>query len=142
MSGVEDADVHACRKFLIREKKKNPTLLWILGDSFVESCGCKKENVKNGKVGRPKKVITGKLIKRHVHIFILSIDDGYKIEEELFAVQNFLKNQRKRKPHLRQYKTKQIRGMSFCKYIARQSQHLYRCSDYDWNYFLSEEYME
>lgn len=141
MSGVDTKDVDALRKFLIREKKKYIQFLWLLGDSTTDSKVCCTYK-KKGNKGRPRKKVLGRKVERHIHLFILTIEDSCFLELGLKDVQHFLKKQRKKKKHLKQYKTTSIQGMCYCKYIARQSDHLYRCSNYNWDYFLADEYAE
>lgn len=136
VSGVNDKDVNALRVFLQNETKKLPSFAWLMADSTTESYGyCEKCVKRSGKVGRPKTIVEGKKVGRHVHILGVSLTT----ETDLNRVRNDFKkniNRRKEKhPNLKQPKTKPCDSMNYIAYMTRQADHLYSSTNFDWEYF-------
>lgn len=143
-SGVEDADINALKMWLRR--LDNEHIAFILTDSTTDGKDCNKEIIRNGKVGRPKKRVEGKKVKRHIHGLIISTDSSNDINEIKQSLSKYCNKRRKKRPNLKQQKIGIIKseyvnkGLYIAKYIDRQADHEYRGGDFNFNYFKDERY--
>ena len=136
-----EPEVKAVVQRLARQRKKNPLLLWFVGLSSVESRGnLKKVYKRSGKRGRPPLEIVGKQVAPHCHIFLATRLKNKPPTSDYKSLLDFIKKRRKKFGNLKQAKSGVVYGMGYCGYTARQSEHVFKTLDYDWEYFQSAYY--
>lgn len=136
VGGVDDSDVQAMRKFLMRETAKNIGFAWLLADSSTESWGeCERCVIHSGKVGRPKTIVKGNKVGRHIHLFTIATDKDTDLGIVLEDIKKFISKRRNKKPTIKQSKSKPVDSMNYVQYMTRQADHLYSDNRFDWGYF-------
>ncbi|MEE1262098.1 hypothetical protein [Ruminococcus sp.] len=53
---------------------------------------------------------------------------------------DFIKKRRKKRGNMKQAKSGVVYGMGYCGYTARQSEHVFKTLDFDWEYFQNAYY--
>ena len=136
-----EPEVKAVVQRLARQRQNNPFLLWFVGQSTVESRGyLQKVYKKTGKRGRPPLEIVGKQAAPHIHIFLTSRLKNEPPTSDYKSLLDFIKKRRKKYGNMKQAKSGTVRGMGYCAYVARQSEHVFKTLDFDWEYFQSAYY--
>ena len=129
-------EVSAIRQYLARERKKEKTLIFLIGVSSHDSRGnLQKIKVHSHKRGRPKTAIIGNKCKPHLHIFISSNSDNKVSTQAYIDTVKFIKKRTKKHNNLKQLKSSSIEGMGYCKYLYRQADNIYSDGEFDWDYF-------
>ncbi len=137
-SGVEKRDVHALNTWL-RRKSDKEGLSFLLDESTTENAYTERY-VRTGKRGRPKRVVVGDKVGRHVHCIIGSSDSSLNVKELKTTTSEYLRKRQKKRKNLKQHKIKELTGMYIVKYQYNQADHRYSYGDYDFSYFLDERY--
>ncbi len=136
-----EPEIKAISQRLARQRKTNPLLLWYIGISKSESRGtCKRDFIRDGKRGRPRVIVRGKQTEPHAHIFLSSRKKTEPPTNDYNQILMFIKKRRKKYKALKQPKSSQIHGMGYVNYSQRQSEHIFKTPDYDFDYFLSPFY--
>lgn len=150
MSGVGDNDITAVRKYLKRKQKNNPYLIWYLVDSntkpkYYSNISYPLKTIEDDKPkrkrGRPSHKTPGRKVPRHIHVVLCHCVADVDTAEEKDNFCDFLRKRRKKNPNLKQYKSQFIYGFDyFVEYCFRQANHIYTDGEFDWDYFIGNEY--
>ena len=136
-----EPEVKAIVQRLARQRKNSPCLLWFIGQSAVESRGnLQKVYKRSGKRGRPPLEIVGKQVAWHCHIFLTSRLKNEPPTSDYKSLLDFIKKRRKKYGNMKQAKSGTVRGMGYCAYVARQSEHIFSTPDFEWSFFQSAYY--
>lgn len=66
-----DNDIKAFKNALRYQQQKEPFISWFVAVSDTESDTAVKTKKKTGKPGRPKTVVTGSKVEKHVHVGVI-----------------------------------------------------------------------
>lgn len=135
VSGGNDTDVNALRVYLQNITKKAPDFAWLMVDSTTDSNFCERISLKTGKVGRPKTIVKGKKIGRHVHVIGVSLSNNINLSQTRKQFNDYIRKRRKKHPNLKQPKTQPCNSMRYIPYMIKQANHVYSSSNYNWKYF-------
>lgn len=145
-SGINDKSVHSLNMWLSRMAKKNDGVSYLLCDSEHDSHQyIEKTVVKTGKPGRPKTEIKGRKIGRHVHGVIISENPVNNLEAVKKNLQHYLHKRKKNNAELKQAKVTSLNvsePLFLIQYMDRQSAHVYRGGDFDFDYYLNPFYFD
>lgn len=136
------SDVKALTQKLARlRQQQNDNLLWYVGLSNHESKGNTQKSVKReNKVGRPKVIISGQKTDEHFHIFLMSRCREENVQPEFKEIIKFLKKRNKKYGHLKQHKSSKVYGCGYIPYVYRQSEHIFKTPDFNFDYFINPLY--
>ncbi len=129
-------EASAIRQYLSREKKKQKSLVFLVGVSTHESKGdLQKIKRRTHKRGRPKTTVIGNKCEPHLHIMIASNREDTLSHQAYINTINFIKKRTKKHNTLKQAKSSVVVGMGYSKYVYRQADNLYTDGEFNWDYF-------
>ena len=141
-SCVEDDDIKALYMWLRRRVIDGFSFL--LCDSTTDSNTCKKEILITHNRGRPKTVVIGKKVNRHIHGLIVIESESIDYQLLNNELHKYFNKRRKRKPYLKQQKIGKCSegGLFIVKYDFKQADHIYKGGNFDFDYFTKDTYSD
>jgi hypothetical protein len=117
------------RDYARRANKLYPEASFFLGLSSTDSQDCSEKKLKTGKAGRPKKIIEGKKVNKHIHI----AGTGKKI----CPAMSFVKERLDKKFELESdgpvCKIESWKGINAVAYIYKQADKIRTVGDFDFD---------
>jgi len=110
---------NACR----RSAKEYTNASWFVAISETVGRGAVKSTVKTGLPGRPKTVVKGKKVRRHIHIGVIG-KSSYSFQEKVRKVIN-------KRVGRKVTKMQSMKGLGFVRYCYRQSYSFQQGGEFD-----------
>lgn len=132
-----DKDIEDLQNAYKYARKKNPHISWFIADSDTDSKTAIKATVKTGKRGRPKTVVYGDKVPRHIHTGVMGNEEqsAWKVAEHIRVKMN-----KKKGKKIARVVSKQ--GVGFIRYSCMQANNFYKGGDFDFSFAENDFYIE